>query len=82
MYRRSHPVPHHVSHSQPRQPSCRCHEVRNCAVVAIVGRVLRVADLKPWQYDYWLFPRDPRFAETGGVILNLCGGYWQGGTPR
>ena len=43
-----------------------------------VGRILRAADLKPWRYDHWLFPRDPRFAEKAGVILDLYAGCWRG----
>lgn len=43
-----------------------------------VGRVLRAADLKPWRYDHWLFPRDPRFAEKAAVVLDLYAGSWRG----
>jgi hypothetical protein len=43
-----------------------------------VGRILRAADLKPWRYDHWLFPRDPRFAEKAAVVLDLYAGSWHG----
>jgi hypothetical protein len=43
-----------------------------------VWRILHDADLKPWRYDYWIFPRDPRFAEKAEVILDLYAGFWQG----
>ncbi|MFL5327629.1 MAG: IS630 family transposase [Gemmataceae bacterium] len=43
-----------------------------------VWRILHDADLKPWRYQYWIFPRDPRFAEKAEVILDLYAGFWQG----
>jgi hypothetical protein len=43
-----------------------------------VGRVLRAAALKPWRYDHWIFPRDPRFARKAAVILDLYAGPWRG----
>ncbi len=42
-----------------------------------VWRILHEADLKPWQYEYWIFPRDPHFAEKAEVILDLYAGFWQ-----
>ena len=42
-----------------------------------VWRILHAADLKPWQYEYWIFPRDPRFAAKAEVILDLYAGFWQ-----
>ena len=41
-----------------------------------VWRILHQADLKPWQYEYWIFPRDPRFDEKAEVILDLYAGFW------
>ena len=32
------------------------------------------AAIKPWQYEHWIFPRDPRFAEKAGPILDLYTG--------
>jgi hypothetical protein len=43
-----------------------------------VWRILHDADLKPWRYEYWIFPRDPCFAEKAEVILDLYAGFWQG----
>jgi hypothetical protein len=36
-----------------------------------VWRILGSDAIKPWRYQYWLFPRDPRFAEKAGPILDL-----------
>jgi hypothetical protein len=43
-----------------------------------VWRILDRDALKPWRYKYWLFPRDPHFAEKAGPILDLYAGKWQG----
>jgi hypothetical protein len=43
-----------------------------------VWRMLHEAAIKPWQYEHWIFPRDPRFAEKAGPILDLYAGNWQG----
>lgn len=43
-----------------------------------VGRVLDADSIKPWRYEYWIFPRDPRFAEKAGRVLDLYAGRWQG----
>jgi DDE superfamily endonuclease len=43
-----------------------------------VWRILSTDVIKPWQYRYWIFPRDPRFAEKAGPILDLYAGTWQG----
>jgi hypothetical protein len=43
-----------------------------------VWRMLHEAAIKPWQHESWLFPRDPRFAEKAGPILDLYGGSWEG----
>jgi hypothetical protein len=42
-----------------------------------VWRMLHEAAIKPWQYEHWLFPRDPRFAEKAGPILELYSGMWE-----
>jgi transposase-like protein len=36
-----------------------------------VGRWLARDALRPWRYRSWIFPRDPRFAEKAGVVLDL-----------
>jgi DDE superfamily endonuclease len=43
-----------------------------------VWRMLHESALKPWQYEHWLFPKDPRFADKAGPILDLYAGRWQG----
>ena len=41
-------------------------------------RILDSDAIKPWQYKYWIFPRDPHFVEKAGPILDLYAGCWQG----
>ena len=43
-----------------------------------VWRILDGDAIKPWRYKYWIFPRDRRFAEKAGVILDLYAGQRQG----
>jgi hypothetical protein len=43
-----------------------------------VWRFLHEDSLKPWQYEHWIFPRDPAFAAKAGPILDLYAGQWQG----
>jgi hypothetical protein len=43
-----------------------------------VGRILDEDSIKPWRYEHWIFPRDPRFAEKAGRILDLYAGRWGG----
>ena len=43
-----------------------------------VWRILATDAIKPWQYKYWIFPRDPHFVEKAGRVLDLYAGYWQG----
>ncbi len=43
-----------------------------------VWRWLSEDAIKPWQHRSWIFPRDPRFAERAGPILDLYAGVWQG----
>jgi hypothetical protein len=42
-----------------------------------VRRILQADAIKPWRYQYWIFPRDPQFAEKAGIILDLYAGLWQ-----
>ena len=42
-----------------------------------VWRTLDAVAIQPWQYKYWIFPRDPQCAEKAGVILDLYAGEWQ-----
>jgi transposase len=43
-----------------------------------VWRILDTDAIKPWQYQYWIFPRDPHFVEKAGPILDLYAGMWHG----
>jgi DDE superfamily endonuclease len=43
-----------------------------------VWRILDTDAIKPWQYKYWIFPRDPHFADKASPILDLYAGQWQG----
>jgi hypothetical protein len=43
-----------------------------------VWRILDTDTIKPWRYTYWIFPRDPHFADKAGAILDLYAGMWQG----
>jgi hypothetical protein len=43
-----------------------------------VWRILDTDAIKPWRYKYWIFPRDPHFADKAGPILDLYAGRWQG----
>lgn len=42
-----------------------------------VWRILAHDARKPWRYRYWIFPRDPQFAEKAAPILDLYAGQWQ-----
>jgi hypothetical protein len=42
-----------------------------------VWRILDADAIKPWHYEYWIFPRDPRFAEKAGRVLDLYDGSWE-----
>ncbi len=41
-------------------------------------RILAENPVKPWQYQSWIFPRDPEFAAKANVILDLYQGFYQG----
>ena len=43
-----------------------------------IWRWLREDAIRPWNYRSWIFPRDPRFAEKAGRILDLYEGRWEG----
>ncbi len=43
-----------------------------------VLRILAEHPIKPWQYQSWVFPRDPDFAAKATVVLDLYQGYYQG----
>jgi DDE superfamily endonuclease len=41
-------------------------------------RILDADAIKPWRYEYWIFPRDPQFAEKAGRLMDLYAGFWEG----
>ncbi len=43
-----------------------------------IWRILATDARKPWQHQHWLYPRDPRFAEQAGRVLDLYAGWWAG----
>jgi hypothetical protein len=42
-----------------------------------VWRVLDSCAIKPWQYEHWVFPRDPLFATKAGRVVDLYAGLWE-----
>lgn len=56
--------------------------VRRGIAAAISGRTvwrwLAADAIRPWSYRSWIFPRDPRFAEKAGRVLELYQGLWEG----
>ncbi len=44
-------------------------------------RILDSDAIKPWRYKYWIFPRDPQFAEKAEPVLELYEGFWKGRPP-
>ena len=43
-----------------------------------VWRTLHEDAIKPWQYEHWIFPRDPQFRKKASPILDLYAGIWDG----
>jgi hypothetical protein len=43
-----------------------------------VWRWLSEDAIRPWCHRTWIFPRDPKFAQKAGPILDLYQGLWQG----
>ena len=43
-----------------------------------IWRVLVRDALRPWRYRSWIFPRDARFLELAGPVLDLYACQWQG----
>ncbi len=46
--------------------------------VSSLLRILAENPVKPWQYQSWIFPRDPDFEAKARVILDLYQGFYQG----
>ena len=43
-----------------------------------IRRILARDTLKPWQYQSWLFVRDPDFAAKAARVLDLYARVWDG----
>ena len=48
------------------------------ASASTIARWLSEDAIKPWQHRSWIFPRDPRFLEKAGPVLDLYERRWQG----
>jgi hypothetical protein len=48
------------------------------ASAATIARWLAEDALRPWQHRSWVFPRDPRFLERAGPVLDLYQHRWEG----
>jgi transposase len=46
--------------------------------VSTLWRLLHQDAIRPWYYRAWLFPRDLRFVEKAGPVLDLYQGLWEG----
>jgi len=46
--------------------------------VSSLLRILAENPVRPWQYQSWIYPRDPDFAAKAKVILDLYQGFYQG----
>src|SRR6266568_3754130 len=46
--------------------------------VSSLPRILAENPVRPWQYQSWIYPRDPGFAAKATVILDLYQGFYQG----
>ena len=55
-----------------------CNTLGKAVSRSTVWRILATDAIKPWRYKYWIFPRDPHFADKAGPILDLYAGTWQG----
>lgn len=59
---------------------------RGLAALAVsessIWRILAENPVKPWRYQSWITPRDPRFGEKASVILDLYQGFYQGEALR
>ena len=48
------------------------------ASASTIARWLAQDAIKPWQHRSWIFPRDPRFLEKAGPVLDLYERRWHG----
>ena len=48
------------------------------ASASTIARWLSEDAIRPWQHRSWIFPRDPRFLEKAGPVLDLYRRRWRG----
>jgi hypothetical protein len=48
------------------------------ASASTIARWLSEDAIRPWQHRSWIFPRDPRFLEKAGPVLDLYQRRWRG----
>ena len=48
------------------------------ASASTIARWLSEDAIRPWQHRSWIFPRDPRFVEKAGPVLDLYARRWHG----
>jgi hypothetical protein len=48
------------------------------ASASTIARWLSEDAIRPWQHRSWIFPRDPRFLEKAGPVLDLYERRWEG----
>ena len=64
------------SHSDIAREIAR--ELRPAPSRSTIARWLRADSLRPWQYRYWKFPRDPFFRERAEPVIDLYHRRWEG----
>ena len=70
-----------ISRQSVADLTCRAQKALGKPISAsTVWRTLHEDAIKPWQYEHWIFPRDPLFAEKAGRVLDLYAGIWEGKT--
>jgi hypothetical protein len=55
-----------------------CQALRKPISRTTVWRILDEDAIKPWQYEHWIYPRDPDFARKATRIVDLYAGHWYG----
>jgi len=76
------PHEHHLPLSKLSIPEIRREAIRRGLVAAVgnttVWRWLTEDAIRPWAHRTWIFPRDPKFEEKAGRVLDLYAGQWNG----
>jgi hypothetical protein len=56
-------------------------DLGQCISPSTLWRILDTDAIKPWRYRRWTFPREPKFPEKAGRVLDLHAGSWEGSPP-